>query len=96
MALVQRRCASRCCQATGMLANASECHLTLLLLLQVKVETKPWKIEVRGATKQPVQHFNIELPCRRIRWLHGAPLDRHRWLAVCVPRLCTKSATSTG
>ena len=48
-----------------MLAKGSSSHLTLvlLLLLQVKVETKPWKIEVRSATKQPVQHFNIELPC---------------------------------
>ena len=48
-------------QATCMLARK---YLTFLLLLQVKVETKPWKIEVRSATKQPVQHFNIVLPCR--------------------------------
>ena len=52
-------------QAIGMLAQGSNYHLTLLLLLllQVKVETKPWKIEVRSATKQPVTYFDVELPC---------------------------------
>ncbi len=39
-------------QAMGMLAEGSSYHLALLLLLQVKVETKPWKIEVRSVTKQ--------------------------------------------
>ena len=63
MALAQRRC-KQTLQAIGMLAKGSDQHLTLLLLLQVKVETKPWKIEVRSATKQPVQHFSMKLPCR--------------------------------
>ena len=76
MALAQRRSASRFCRhAIGVLAKGSNHHLTLLLLLlQVKVETKPWKIEVRSAVKQqPVQHFHIELPCRNICQLRGAP-----------------------
>ena len=75
-------------QAMGMLAEGSSYegssyHLALLLLLQVKVETKPWKIEVRSVNKQPVQHFNIELPCRCSCQLRGVPLDRPQ-MASCL------------